>query len=297
MKRFRRIIKKAKSKNTRKYKTKDKEEEIEVNGEEDIEQDGKEEIEEKNTSFIDNNLDLNYKSKIINENSFKKKEIIKKKQYFSIEEKSFNSNINKKNTDTYNNYIDLIKNKKTIYNSEDEEEENEYKDINKIKDKDKYFSNNFHNDYNHNNRNRENKIKLKIPKIKNFEFFTQKEKERLNNNIFNKYYKNETFNFNSNNSNNEIDSHNNNNYNYNKNNKNNKNNEKHKIQQKNLSEKINLLTKYSLKLNTEWIPLFDENGVIYFHNRISNDLSFNFPKIFNKKSNKYENLLYGNLKI
>jgi len=58
------------------------------------------------------------------------------------------------------------------------------------------------------------------------------------------------------------------------------------------NQKILLLNKYSMKLNSEWVPYFDKNGVVYFYNRISGDTSFNFPKIFNHKMNRYENLLY-----
>ena len=57
------------------------------------------------------------------------------------------------------------------------------------------------------------------------------------------------------------------------------------------NEKLQLLNKYSEKLNLEWFPIFERNGIVYFRNRVSGDTSFNFPKFFNKKINKYENLL------
>lgn len=66
------------------------------------------------------------------------------------------------------------------------------------------------------------------------------------------------------------------------------NNKENKIK----NEKIKLLNKYSQKLNFEWTPIFDKNGVVYFYNRLTRDTSINFPKIYNNKYNRYENLLY-----
>jgi hypothetical protein len=251
MKSYKRLRQKSNLKNTILYKKENKKQEkIELEQEE-------------NNSFMEEKVDLNLKfnSKITNDNSFIEKGIKEKIKDFSIEEKSFNNNINKKNSYTYIDYLNDNYNK-------DEDENYSYKKINNK------INNNYKDKDEDNNNN--NKVNIKVPKIKNFEYFTQKEKEKLNKyNNNDKYNKDNNFNSNNSNNNNEINSLNNNN----------------KIKQKNLSEKINILTKYSEKLNTEWIPLFDENGVIYFHNRITNDLSFNFPKIFNKKSNKYENLL------
>jgi len=73
---------------------------------------------------------------------------------------------------------------------------------------------------------------------------------------------------------------------------NNNNNTKNYKMLSNLNnQKLMLLNKYSQKLNTEWIPLFDKNGVVYFYNRITGNTSFNFPKVFNNDTNRYENLL------
>lgn len=68
------------------------------------------------------------------------------------------------------------------------------------------------------------------------------------------------------------------------------NNPKYKKLSKINNQKIVLLHKYSQKLNMEWFPYFDKNGVVYFYNRISGDTSFNFPKVFNHNINRYENL-------